>query len=139
RSIVLASSDCAPRRPLSASLPPLRNSSRHRYSVCSDIPARRAICTAGSSLLNSRTTTWARCSALNVHFFPISPLLLRNTTSSTDLRVQRNRSYTEVEPVPIQVFHRELRRAPRLLFQWLDDVRTRRPELLISSVDIRGE
>src|SRR5690606_28823836 len=93
RSIVLASSDRAP-RPFSASLPPLRNSSRHRYSVCSDTPARRAICTAGSSLLNKRTTIWARCSALNVDFFPISPLLLRNTTSITDLRVQRNRSYT---------------------------------------------
>src|SRR5690606_20944249 len=93
RSIVLASSDRAP-RPVSASLPPLRNSSRHRYSVCSDIPARRAICTAGSSLLNRRNTIWARCSALNVDFFPISPLLLRNTTSITDLRVQRNRSYT---------------------------------------------
>src|SRR5690606_28199541 len=75
RSIVLASSDRAP-RPVSASLPPLRNSSRHRYSVCSDTPARRAICTAGSSLLNKRTTIWARCSALNVDFFPISPLLL---------------------------------------------------------------
>src|SRR5690606_4370848 len=84
RSIVLASSDRAP-RPVSASLPPLRNSSRHRYSVCSDIPARRAICTAGSSLLNRRNTIWARCSALNVDFFPISPLLLRNTTSITDL------------------------------------------------------
>src|SRR5690606_34434701 len=100
RSIVLASSDRAP-RPVSASLPPLRNSSRHRYSVCSDIPARRAICTAGSSLLNRRNTIWARCSALNVDFFPISPLLLRNTTSITDLRVQRNRSYTPVLPRPL--------------------------------------
>src|SRR5690606_34382072 len=75
-------------------LPPLRNSSRQRYNVCSEIPARRAIRAAGSSLLNNRNTIWARCSVVKVDFFPISPLLLQDNESITYLRVQRKRSYT---------------------------------------------
>src|SRR5690606_31283374 len=93
RSIVLSCSDAAP-RPFSACLPPLRNSSRHRNSVCSYVPARRAIRGDHSSFLPSRNTIWARCSWLKVDFFPISPLLLQDNKSITYLRVQRKRSYT---------------------------------------------
>src|SRR5690606_4242299 len=93
RSMAFACSDCSPPRPLRACLPPLRNSSLQRYNVCSEIPARRAICTAGSSLLNRRNTICARCSALNVDFFPIS-VPLQDTFSITYLRVLRKRSYT---------------------------------------------
>ena len=72
--ISLTCSLSAPRPP-SACLPPLCNSSRHRYRVCSEIPARRAICAAGSSLLNNRTTSSLRFSGGNVDFLPISNLL----------------------------------------------------------------
>ena len=41
-------------------LPPPMNSSRQRYSVCSETPARRAICSAGSSMVNRRSTSCVR-------------------------------------------------------------------------------
>ena len=69
------------------------NSSRQRYSVCSEIPARRAICATGASLLTTCSTNWARCSGVNVDFFAISVLLL-DTSTITYLRVPRDRSNT---------------------------------------------
>src|SRR5271166_383001 len=59
-------------RPASPAAPPCKNSSRHRYSVCSEIPARRAICAAGSSLHSSLSTSCVRCSTVNSDFFPIA-------------------------------------------------------------------
>ena len=50
------------------------NSSRQRYNVCSETPACRTICAAGSSLLNKRSTSSIRYSVVNVDFLPIAAL-----------------------------------------------------------------
>jgi hypothetical protein len=62
-------------RPASCARPPLMNSSRQRHSVCSDTPARRAICTARSSLPSNRKTSCVRSAALNSDFLGISDLV----------------------------------------------------------------
>jgi hypothetical protein len=73
-------------------LPSLRTSSRHRYSVCSETPARRAICAADSYLVNHLSTSSVRSSGDGVDRLTISDLLL-DTSGITQPRVQRHRSY----------------------------------------------
>src|SRR4029453_19281093 len=45
----------------------------------------------------------------------------------------------DVEAVSIQVFQRELPQAPRLLFQWFDNVCAGQFQLVVRGVDIRRE